>query len=578
LITERRWLLPTISEDEAAGLAQELGITAVTARLLLRRGVRTAGEARTFLRPSLSELHEPWSLPDIRPATERIIGAIREGARIVVYGDYDVDGISGTAILYLCLRMMGADVSYYIPDRCEEGYGLNRAAIEQLAGLGVALVVTVDCGISAVDEIRAAGELGVDVVVTDHHEPGPERPDAAAIVNAKLPGSVYPFQHLAGAGVAFKLAWALGKTLSEGRQLSQEFREFLLDSVSLAGLGTIADVVPLIGENRILARFGLSGLSHSKRAGLAALRRSARVEGQELSAFDVGFELAPRLNAAGRLGAADQAVELLITDDGERAEAIAAHLDAENSRRRTLQKRIVDEVRTLVLAEVSRERERKAIVLAGEGWHPGVIGIVASRIVDEFCRPTVLLACEGDVAHGSCRSIDGFDIHEGLSRCEALLTTYGGHAKAAGLRLPVASVPEFQRTFHRVADEAIDEEQLVPTLELDAEIALRDVSMALVREIGMLEPFGEQNREPLLCSRSLGVVGSTKRMGTGGKHLSFWVRQGDFTFRAVAFGMGELEEAIVRAGRCSLAFRPVLNSWRGTDSIELMVQDIRLEG
>jgi len=353
LITERRWLLPTISEDEAAGLAQELGITAVTARLLLRRGVRTAGEARTFLRPSLSELHEPWSLPDIRPATERIIGAIREGARIVVYGDYDVDGISGTAILYLCLRMMGADVSYYIPDRCEEGYGLNRAAIEQLAGLGVALVVTVDCGISAVDEIRAAGELGVDVVVTDHHEPGPERPDAAAIVNAKLPGSVYPFQHLAGAGVAFKLAWALGKTLSEGRQLSQEFREFLLDSVSLAGLGTIADVVPLIGENRILARFGLSGLSHSKRAGLAALRRSARVEGQELSAFDVGFKLAPRLNAAGRLGAADQAVELLITDDGERAEAIAAHLDAENSRRRTLQKRIVDEVRTLVLANAS---------------------------------------------------------------------------------------------------------------------------------------------------------------------------------------------------------------------------------
>ena len=576
MITERRWLLPTISEDEAAGLAQELGITAVTARLLLRRGVRTAGEARAFLRPSLSELHEPWSLPDIRPATERILGAIRKGARIVVYGDYDVDGISGTAILYLCLRMMGADVSYYIPDRCEEGYGLNHGAVEQLAGLGVTLVVTVDCGISAVDEIRAAGELGVDVVVTDHHEPGPERPDAAAIVNAKLPGSAYPFRDLAGAGVAFKLAWALGKTLSEGRQLSQEFREFLLDSVSLAGLGTIADVVPLIGENRILARFGLSGLSHSKRAGLAALRRTARVEGQELSAFDVAFKLAPRLNAAGRLGVAKQAVDLLITDDSERAEAIAAHLDAENSRRRTVQKRITDDVRGLALSEVSHER--KAIVLAGEGWHPGVIGIVASRIVEEFCRPTVLLACDGDVAHGSCRSIDGFDIHEALSRCEALLTAYGGHAKAAGLRLPVASVPEFQRDFRRVADEAINEEQMVPTLELDAEITLRDVSMALVREIGMLEPFGECNREPLLCSRSLGVVGSTKRMGTGGKHLSFWVRQVDFTFRAVAFGMGELEDAIVRAGRCSLAFRPTLSSWRGTDSIELMVQDIRLEG
>ena len=576
MITERRWLFPTVSEDEAAGLAQELGITAVTARLLLQRDVRTADEARAFLRPALSGLQEPWSLPDIRPATERILQAVRKGERIVVYGDYDVDGISGTAIVYLCLRMIGADVSYYIPDRREEGYGLNRGAVERLAAQGAAVVITVDCGITAVDEIRAAGELGLDVVVTDHHEPGSERPAAAAVVNAKVPESAYPFRHLAGAGVAFKLAWALGKTLSEGRQLSQEFREFLLDSISLAGLGTIADVVPLIGENRILARFGLSGLSHSKRVGLAALRRVARVEGRELSGFDVAFKLAPRLNAAGRLGSAEQAVELLVTDDCDRAEVIAARLDVENSRRRTVQKRIVDDVRTLALTEISHER--KAIVLAGENWHAGVIGIVASRIVEEFYRPTVLLACDGDIAHGSCRSIDGFDIHEALSRCEALLTTYGGHAKAAGLRLPVASVPEFQRVFRSVADEAIKEEQLAPTLNLDAEITLRDVSMALVREIGMLEPFGEQNPEPLFCSRSLAVIGSTKRMGTSGKHLSFWVRQGDFTFRAVAFGMGELEEAIVRAGRCSLAFRPSLNSWRGTDSIELIVEDIKFDG
>jgi len=381
----------------AEALARRLGLSVIAAQMLLNRGVTEESDARAFLHPDLNHLRDPSCMPEILLAAERVREAVERGRKIAIYGDYDVDGISATAILLRCLALLGAQPVYHIPDRLEEGYGLNAAAVRTLAGEGVKLLITVDCGITAAKEVALARELGVEVIVTDHHEPGEVVPADAILINPKLPGCIYPFRELSGAGIAFKLAWAVGKSFSAGRKVSAEFREFLLDSISLAALGTIADVVPLRDENRTIACFGVRGLSQSSAAGIKALRQAAGVEEGLLSAWDVAFKLAPRLNAAGRLGSARQAVELLTTNSAERAAEIAAHLNRENARRQKMQERILTESREMIAREGGVEG-RSSIVLASEDWHAGVIGVVAARLAEAYWRPTALVRSRGKSA------------------------------------------------------------------------------------------------------------------------------------------------------------------------------------
>ncbi len=572
---QKRWRLLPQDEQGAKLLGQKLGLSRVAGQLLLNRKLGDEALARGHLHPELNDLHDPCLHPQMETAARRLRLAVERGEKVVVYGDYDVDGISATAILMRCLRLLKADADFYIPDRLEEGYGLNAAAIEKIAASGAKLLVTVDCGISAVREVELARKLGMDVIITDHHEPGDLVPADALLINPKLPGCPYPFRDLSGAGLAFKLAWAVGKSFSAGARVTPEFRDFLLDSVALAALGTIADVVPLRSENRTLAYFGLRGLSASTAAGLSALRDCAGADGRALNGFDVAFKLAPRLNAAGRMGSARQAVELLMTDSAERAGEIVEHLNRENGRRQRAQEKILEEACAMIEAE-GGVKDRASIVLAREGWHPGVVGIVAARIVELYWRPAILLSVEGGIGHGSARSIGPVHLFEALRCCSGRLISYGGHARAAGLRLAVGEIDSFRREFEQCAAAAIGGEELFPELLLDTEVSLSEISRPVIDQIEQLAPFGEGNPEPMLCARDVALSAGVRTMGETGRHISFWVNQDGAAFRAVAFGKGEWADRLNAARTCSIAFVPRLNLWKGEQKVELDVRDIQV--
>ena len=437
-------------------VASRLGVASVVASVLLRRGLDQADAARQFLHPKLNDLADPEQLPGMSEAAERIHAAVRDRRKIVIYGDYDVDGITGTAILWRCLTLAGASVDFYIPHRIEEGYGLNGDALERLADDGAGLVVTVDCGITAKAAVADAVDRGLEVVITDHHTIEPASlPEAAVLVHPRLGGDTAGGgAELSGAGVAFKLAWALARAFSNATRVLPEYRQFLLDAVSLAALGTIADVVPLTGENRIISRYGLAGLAESKLPGLVALIESAGYRGEVMTSTHAGFGLAPRLNAAGRMGHARLAVELLTRADDARAREIAIYLEEQNRQRRTVERRITKQAREMVAARKMDSDACRAIVLAAEGWHLGVIGIVAARMVDAYARPAVLLAINGATAQGSARSVRHFHMHEALCHCAEHLDAFGGHAMAAGLKLPsdkLDLVAALKQKGHRVA-------------------------------------------------------------------------------------------------------------------------------
>ena len=572
---EKRWHILPCDCDAADRLARQLGLMRITAQVLMHHGVADADAARAFLNPSLNGLHDPFLLPGLDRAAERVRLAVERKEPIVIYGDYDVDGISATAILMRCLTFMGAPPQFYLPDRIKEGYGLNAEAVRKIAEGGARLLITVDCGIGAVAEVALARELGLDVIITDHHEPGDEVPADALLIDPKLPGSPYPFRELSGAGLAFKLAWAVCKSFSSGHRVKPEFREFLLDSMSLAALGTIADVVPLRDENRVLAHFGLRGLAASNAPGIKALREAAGVDERRLTAFDVAYRLAPRLNAAGRLGSASDALKLLAAESLPSASDTAANLNRENARRQRIQERILNEARKMIAAgDVSA---RFSIVLASKNWHAGVIGIVAARLVGEHFRPTVLVALDGDNGDGSARSIAPLHLFETLQACSDRLISFGGHAQAAGLRIRKAEVASFAEAFEAAVAARLTAEDLIPVLDIICEVRLEDLTRPLLDEIATLGPFGEGNDEPVLASVNLALPSGARRMGSDGRHLQFWVKQDGAAFRAVAFGMGEMADALNRSNLCSLAFVPRINRWRGTESVELEVRDIKID-
>jgi single-stranded-DNA-specific exonuclease len=558
----------------AADLAKTLGVPPIIGQVLGQRGLRTPELARAFLKPDLSQLHEPSALPGITEAAERLVAAARGGEPIVIYGDYDADGITAASILWQALRLADANVRVYIPHRLEEGYGMNLEAVEKLAAEGARVLVTVDCGISGIEETARAKALGLTVIITDHHEPTPGHlPPADVLINPKLEGSPYPFRELSGAGIALKLAWAVGQRLSERERVSDPFREFLVAATGLAALGTIADVVPLVGENHVLAAFGLKALAGSRHPGIRALVEVAGLSDKPIDSEGIGFLVAPRLNAAGRLGHATEAVELLTTAGPEAAGTIAKELDRQNRQRQELEKKILEEAEAQVAQTFVADRDA-AIVLSGAGWHTGVIGIVASRLVDRHYRPVVLIGTTDGQAQGSARSIPGFHLFNALSACQEHLRTFGGHAMAAGLRLPESNVPAFREAFLAHASSVLGKEELTPRLSVDAEVAIEELGMDTVRLLERLGPFGAGNPRATLAMREVRIAGAPRRMGRQGEHLSLQFTKNGRARRAIGWRMGPMADALGRAKSCGIAFTARISTYTGQPEVELHIRDL----
>lgn len=536
----------------------------MTAQVLVNRGLGSPAAARAFLAAGRSDLLDPFLLKDM----DRLVAALREaigpGRRLMVYGDYDVDGVTGTTILVHTLRRLGAEVDYFIPNRFAQGYGLNAGALEQIRERGFDLVLSVDTGTTGVAEAERARELGITLLITDHHEPGPELPVVPALVNPKRPDCPYPFKGLSGVGVAFKLAQALCGPDSP----------IPWESVDVVALGTIADVVPLVEENRCLVKEGLQALGHTWRPGLRALMDIAGgMKDGVINTTQVAFALAPRINAMGRMNDASFCVELLLTEDPTRAQELAQRLDGENRARQATEAEIVEQALEQATQHFDPERDR-IVVLAGEGWHQGVVGIVASRMVEAFYRPTILLSIDADGnAKGSARSIPGFHLHEALSQVADLMTKFGGHAMAAGMSLPAANIPEFRRRLGEVARQMLPEPP-VPGLKVDAWVPPEALSLDLVSEFESLGPFGQGNPQPTLACGDLTCL-EARPVGKDGSHLKLRVAPpgiGGPPLDAIGFGMAAANPTI--GGRIDAAFVPEVNTWQGRDRLQLRLVDL----
>ncbi len=555
-------------------LARKLGTTPLVAQVLHNRGIDSAEAGRAFMKPRLGDLHDPSELSGAVQAAVRIARAVAEKQRIVIYGDYDVDGMTGVAILYAILTMLGADVHYYVPHRLDEGYGVNAKAIEKLIARDMNLLITVDCGISAVKVLSEATKAGVDVIVTDHHSPPDQLPEVAAIVHPDIPQGSYPNPALAGAGVAFKLAWQVARAVCGSRRVDEPMKKFLLDATCLAALGTIADVVNLRGENRVLAVFGLAGLPATDHPGLRALLESASLATGKLDAYDVGFRLAPRLNACGRMGHARLAVELLTTASPDRCREIATYLNTQNTQRQKVQREITEKAVEMVLSRGLDAKDNRAIVLSSPNWHGGVIGIVASRIVERFNRPTILIAINGDgQGQGSGRSVPGFHMRDALAASGKHLQSFGGHAMAGGIRIDPANIDAFAEDFCRCARENLPDD--APALDIDAETTLASLNFTTVQHLSRLAPFGQGNPPPLLILRNCELPMAPKRMGRQGATASLYLKQGSTSLRAVGFGMGDLADKLIGVSHVDVAAEATLNTYRGKTNVELHLRDVQ---
>jgi len=570
-----RWNIPPLY-DGAEKLAAELGTTSLVAQVLYNRGISDASGADAFLKPSLSrDLIDPLELDGCDRAAERIAAAVRKGERIVIYGDYDVDGMTASAILISCIRLCEGDVGFYVPHRLDEGYGLNREALEEITTGGADLIVTVDCGISAGDLVEEFSDR-VDIIITDHHVLPDHLPDACAIVHPHV-GKSYANANLCGAGVAFKLAWQVARKICGDNRVNDRMKQFLLEATTLAGLGTIADYVPLTGENHVIAMFGLRGIPAVENVGLKALLASAKLaDARTIDAYQVGYVLAPRLNAAGRMGHASEAVELLTTDDPARAKEIAEYLGAENDRRRRIEQEITAQAVEMVNHQGLDAPSDRAIVLASDQWHGGVIGIVASRLVDRFRRPAVVMDIgEDGVTQGSARSIQGFHMAEALAACENHLISHGGHAMAGGMRIDAAEIEKFTAQFVDYANKRISDEQMLPCIEVEAETKIDALGFPVVQILESMAPFGPQNPRPLVVLRNCRLVGVPRRMGQRGETISIMLEQGTGAIRCVGFRMGTLPDYLLGAGTVDVVGRPNINEFQGRRTIELELKDVR---
>ncbi|WP_058302180.1 single-stranded-DNA-specific exonuclease RecJ [Gorillibacterium timonense] len=564
-----RWKIGQAEEAAANELSARLGVDRIVGLLLVSRGIVDREEASRFLNADVNDLHDPYELDGMREAVQRIREGLAKGEKIRIYGDYDADGVSSTALMSRLFRSLGANFDTYIPHRATEGYGLNRAAMDRAAEAGVSLIVTVDTGISAREEIAYARELGMDVVVTDHHEPPAELPEAIAVVNPKKPGCPYPYKQLAGAGVAFKLAQALLDRIPA-------------ELFDIAAIGTVGDLMPLTDENRIIVKQGIERMRTGSYAGIKALFDVADVDKRTMNAGHIGFALAPRINASGRLDAADPALQLLTTDDPEEAAELALRLDLLNRERQ----RIVDEIaaEALLLAAEQKTVSGGVLVVAKEGWNVGVIGIVASKLLERFYCPTVVLSIDPEtgLAKGSARSIAGFDMYEALTGCGDLMEHYGGHQAAAGMTLEAGNISEFRERLGKFADEWLTEADYQPILNADLECALDGSPLGWIKELEQLAPFGAGNPAPRFVFRDLRIM-DMKTMGKDNRHMKLQVAPWTATenrkpivLDAVGFSKGSMLNTISSTDRIELLGELTLNEWNGSVKPQILIQDLSI--
>jgi single-stranded-DNA-specific exonuclease len=564
-----RWDLQPCDDAASIALAAALGVPVVVARLLCQRGLGDPALAARFLKPSLDQLHDPMALADMRVAVDRILRAIACGERIAIHGDYDVDGITSTVILKRALELLGADVVHFIPERLKDGYGLQPAAIDRLHADRVALIVSVDCGIRGADAARRATELGVDLIITDHHEPDAELPPALAVINPKRHDCTYPDKYLAGVGVSLKLVQALC------RESNRE--AWLPGFIKIAAIGTLADVVPLVGENRVIAKLGLDLLTRGPhKIGLRSLLDISGLTGKTIDSYHISFLLAPRVNAAGRMSTPDIATRLLLAADeamADEARQLAMQLDGENVRRQGEEAEILAAARKIVTTDPD-VGARSILVVGGEGWHRGVIGIVASKLVDAFHRPAIVLSVDGDVAHGSCRSISRFDMLGALERCAHLLVRFGGHKQAAGLSLEAGRIREFRRAVNDVADETLGPDDLMPRLRVDADLTFRAITGDVAFGIASLAPFGAGNPRPVFAARRVEIIDGPRKLKE--RHLKMALKQDGRIFRAVAWRAAERNDYLTEhKAALDVAFSLEQNQYNGETRTELTVADMK---
>ncbi len=561
----------TRPHDEAAAsiLANELKVSSVTARLLAMRGLTDPDAASRFLYPTLDQLYDPFRLAGLECAADRLATAIANRERISIHGDYDVDGITSTVILRRALELLGADVTHFIPERLTDGYGLQPGTIDRLHAQGIQLIVSVDCGIRGAEAARRARELGVDLIITDHHEPDAELPDACAVVNPKRHDCSYPDKNLAGVGVALKLVQALchraGKTA------------WLPAFVKIASIGTLADVVPLVGENRIIAKLGLQMLTKGPhKVGLRALLEAAGLNGKTIDSYHIGFMVAPRINAAGRMSTPDIATRLLLAADeamADEAKALAEQLESENTRRRQEDQDILAKAKKIVETDPA-VGARSVLVVGGEGWHRGVIGIVASKLVDAFYRPAIVLSIENGIAHGSCRSIPGFDMLACLETCAPLMQRFGGHKMAAGLQLDSARIKEFRLAVNAHADTVLSPDDLRPSLWLDGPLTFSDINERVMAEFSALAPFGPGNPRPRFHTGPVSIVDGPRLLKE--RHLKMSVKQNGRVLRAIQWNAAEHNERLIALKEgVEIAYTIEENEYQGSKYVELRLEDFR---
>ncbi len=567
-----QWTTAEPNQAVQDNLVNELGIHPIVSRILASRDILTPDDARRYLAPSLQDLHNPFLLKGMRKAVERIINAIHNQEKITVYGDYDADGITSVAVLVKFLQQFLPDVDYYIPDRILEGYGLNRTAVDRIKNGGSRLIITIDCGVSDHDAVSYASAMGLDTVILDHHEVPGTVPDALAIVNPKQSDCSFPFKHLAAVGIAFNFLIALRGLLRKEGYWTENRSPNLREYLDLVAIGTIGDISPLLDENRIFTKIGLDLITESRRVGLTALKEICGVENQVIDSGKASFCLIPRINAAGRIGSPLDAVRLLLTDNVEEARDLARKLDVCNRKRQTMEKVIFSELIDSIEKKLNIEK-RSVLVFASSKWHPGVIGIVASRLVDRYCRPAILISLKDGVGKGSGRSVSAFNIYEGLKKCDSRLLAYGGHRYAAGISIREEEIQSFTDQLDAVIKEEATLVNFVSHTTIDAYCQLSDINHAMVSHLDTLAPFGSQNPEPVLCARNVNVSSPSV---VGNNHLRMRINGDGVSCNSIWFSKGHFLHAL-SGPSLDIAFTPQINNWNGATDIQLKMKDIAIQ-
>lgn len=557
----KKWQICEVDKEKVEKLKSKYGISELLATILVNKNITTQKEIEEFLNPTRNDFFDPFLINDMNIAVERIRKAIETQEKVIIYGDYDVDGITSITVLKSFLKDVGLDVDYYIPNRLEEGYGLNKNAIDEIAKNKYTLMITVDCGISAIEEVNYANSLGIEVIVTDHHEPGEELPKALAVIDNKRKDSKYPFRELAGVGVAFKVSQALAQSMNVKEE---EYLKYL----DIVCVGTISDIVPLISENRVITKLGIKLLKQTRNTGLKAIINSSGYS--QINSTTISFGVAPRINACGRMGKAEQALKLLLSKDIYEVNKLTQELNNYNRERQEIEKEIFESVLNKI--EQNNLDKNRTIVVGGEGWHHGVIGIVSSKITEKYFKPSILLSFEEDgTGKGSGRSIPGFDLHEALMKCENCLEKFGGHSMAVGLTLKKDKFEQFYEEFEKVAKEN-KTENIVPIINVDAKIELNEIDKTVVEDLKQLEPFGEANKMPVFALKNIRI--DSIRALSEGKHLKLTLRDNNQIINAIGFNIGELANEYKIGDKVDLAGVLEINTFNGIDNLQINIKDI----